>query len=368
MKTNSIVRSPLKKIKPTIHGGLGWKLDNIEDYSHNLNPFGPPKEIDEIITSAIKDISHYPDDSSIEYRTEIAKHYSIDVENVIPAAGSSDIIRMFPNTFFNSGDPVLLFSPSFAEYSQQCKIVGANIEYLPLKKKNDFRIDVNELIGRLPDVRAVYICNPNNPTGRVEPRSKILEIIKESKTQDVLVFLDETLLELVYGYDKITCIPYVNKYSNLVIAGSFTKSFAIPGIRIGYGITNKNLAKEMNKVRMTWNIGAIEQKVGECLIRDHMDYVFNASKVMSEESKRMFDELKNINFPVEKVSDSFFYFCDISSLKIDTGTFINNMKSNGILVRDCSSFGKDFTSYIRFSIKTKKQNDLFLKAVKKSMM
>ena len=359
-------RKTIRSLPKTVHGGQAWKLDNIEDYSHNLNPFGAPDFLDDIISSAVSSLWHYPDDSSPGFRRAVAEEFGVGSENVIAGAGSSDVIRMFPNTFMEAGDKVLMFTPSFAEYAQQCRICGVDIDFIKLRAEKDYRIDTEELYSRLTsDVKALYICNPNNPTGRVEPREKILSIVSECERRGILVFLDETLLELVDGYKEISCASYVKDFSNLLVAGSLTKSFAIPGIRIGFGISNTAIIDELNKVRMTWNIGGIEQVVGERLIAEHMDYVHDASKVLREEAKRMFDDLRAIGFPVNAPCDSFFYFCDISSLGMDAGTFVSKMKAEGYMVRDCSSFGPDFTKCIRFCVKDRSKNAGFIEAVSK---
>lgn len=360
------VRQSLRNLPKTIHGGQAWKLEGIEDYSHNLNPFGPPGCISDIVSKAMGSIDHYPDDSSFGFRSAVAKEFCVDPENVIAGSGSSDIIRMFPNTFLSEGDRVVMFRPSFAEYTQQCRIAGAEIDYVPLRPENDYRIDIGELEGHLAEgVKALYVCNPNNPTGRVESRDSILRIVDMCQSKGVLVFLDETLLELVDGYRDITCALFVERYSNLLVAGSLTKSFAIPGIRVGFGIAGKPLADEMNKVRMTWNIGIVEQMVGEELISNHMGYVHEASKVLSEESAYVFQKLRDMGFPVTSRSDSFFYFCDISSTGMDSKAFAKRMLEHGIMVRDCSSFGSDYENCIRFCVKDRERDDMFLEAVSK---
>ena len=367
MDASNLSRDTLRDLPKTVHGGQAWRLKDIDDYSHNLNPFGPPECVPAIAASAAEHADHYPDDSSIGFRTAVAKQFGVSPENVIAGSGSSDIIRMFPNTFLNPGDRVLMFRPSFAEYTQQCRIVGAEIEYIPLRPENDYRIDIAELESKLKGVKALYICNPNNPTGRVESRDRILKMIDMCQQRGIFVFLDETLLELVDGYGDISCASYVNRYDNLIVAGSLTKSFAIPGIRIGFGITSKPIADEMNKVRMTWNVGIVEQTVGEELISKHMDHVYKASKVLREESQYMFSRLKGMGFPVSAPADSFFYFCDLTSIGFDSRSFTEAMLAHGIMVRDCNSFGPEYSGCVRFCVKDREHDDRFLDAVKKVM-
>lgn len=364
MKGRILPRKELADLPKTVHGGQAWKLEGIEDYSHNLNPFGPPEDIGEIIMSAVGDLGHYPDDSCAELKETLSKTFNIDTDCITIGAGSSDIIRNVPNTFFSPGNRVVLNRPSFAEYAQQCKIVGAEIVWNDLLPEDDFRIDLDRLMYTVDeDVKALYICNPNNPTGRVEPREKLISIVRECEERGVLVFLDETLLELVPGYVDNTLSGMVDKFSNLIVASSLTKSFAIPGIRIGFGFSNPDIISEMDKVRMTWNVGQIEQTVANILVRDHMDYVDHAAMVMNEESEIMNSSLREVGFPVGNVSDSFFYFNSLEPLGMECAEFKKKMLSRGIMVRDCSSFGDDFKGYVRYSVKDRERNCRFVAAV-----
>ncbi|MCL1811043.1 MAG: histidinol-phosphate aminotransferase family protein [Methanomassiliicoccaceae archaeon] len=361
-------RKALAEVPKTVHGGQAWKTGGIEDYSHNLNPFGPPEFLPEIIATAMDDIGHYPDDNCTELKSALSKIFSLKEENITAGAGSSEIIRNFPNAFLERGDRVVINRPSFAEYSQQCRLVGAEMIYNELSEEEDFRINTESISAAVKSgAKALYICNPNNPTGRIEPKKKILDIVKECGDEGVLVFLDETLLELVPGHEDISCIGCVNKYDNLVVAGSLTKSFAIPGIRVGYGAASAPLIEEMDKIRMTWNIGQIEQNVARILMSDHLGYVKRAAEIMAKESVKMNSDLNGIGFPAGKVSDSFFYFCSLRPLGMKGSDFQKLMLKEKIMVRDCASFGERFGHFVRFSVKDRERNDMFVRAVENSM-
>jgi threonine-phosphate decarboxylase len=364
MNIRDLMRKELRDIADTVHGGQAWKIQGIEDFSHNLNPFGPPSCIEDLVCDAVSEVYHYPDDNSTELKEVLAEHFKVQTNNVIVGAGSSDIIRMFPNTFLNKGDKVLVMRPSFAEYAHQCKIAGASVKELLLTEENDFRIDTDELLRNADGVKAVYICNPNNPTGRIEPREKILRIVKECWDRNILVFLDETLLELVSFHNEISCVNEVNVYDNLVVIGSLTKSFAIPGIRIGFGIASEEVINAMDKVRMTWNVGHIEQKVASTLIRDHMDHVGTAALMIHDEAKYMYQRLNEIGFGVN-MTDSFFFFESLKKIGMSVLEFKERMLSEKIMIRDCGSFGPEFKDHIRFCVKDRKRNDMFIDAVKK---
>lgn len=361
-------RRALAGLGTTVHGGQAWRSEGVEDYSHNLNPFGPPDDIGEIMASAADDVWHYPDDSCASLKSTISRVFGVGEDNIMVGAGSSELIRNFPNAFLEPGDKALLHRPSFAEYEQQCRIAGAEIVWNDLLEEDGFRIDPEKVTALIEGgARAVYICNPNNPTGRIEPRDKLVRIIGECSDSGIPVFVDETLLELVPGYGGLTCSGLVDRYDNLVVAGSLTKSFAIPGIRIGFGFASASLVEEMDKVRMTWNIGQMEQTVAEVLIGERMDHVHRAAEMMAAESKVMNRRLNGIGFPAGEVSDSFFYFNKLGSLGILGSEFKRMMLERGIMVRDCASFGERMQGFVRYSVKDRERNDRFVDAVEDTL-
>ncbi len=364
MDFEKLIRPQLLKLPKTVHGGQAWRLQGVEDYSQNLNPFGPPDDIDDIIRRASSDIGHYPDDCSADLKNTISKRFDVPIEDIIIGSGSSDIIRMFPNTFIKNGDDVIIQRPSFAEYAQQCTIAGGNVKFNELS--GDFRIDFESLKEKSKKTKAVYICNPNNPTGVIEKRDDILNFVSYCNDNDTLVFMDETLLELVPEYNELSCARFVDEYDNLVVASSLTKSFAIPGIRIGFGFGSPKIIELMNRVRMTWNVGTIEQNVAKILIDEKMEHVRKAAEVMRTESRWMYEQLRSIGFPAI-MTDSHFFFNSVEPLGMKGSEFVNRMLMNKIMVRDCASFGSPYERYVRFCVKDRIRNERFIDAVKRSM-
>lgn len=359
-------RKELADLPKTVHGGQAWRFKNIEDYSQNLNPMGPPPDLADLMAKAVSEAGHYPDADCKVLKEKIAAHFKLKPENIAMGAGSSEIIRNFPYAFVDPGDSVLLPAPSFAEYTQQCKLAGAEIDYLPLKPENDFRLGTEELFGILKSKRykAFYICNPNNPTGRVENRNKILEIVRFCEEIGTMVFLDETLLALCPDYNAVTLTGYVDKFTNLIIAKSFTKSFAIPGMRIGFALSNPEIIAEIEKVKLPWNVGTVEQAVGIQLVDYDMPYIMDAALDLRKESAVMFSLLEE-KLNLGHISDSFFYFVSVEPLGITGARMAELMLAEGFMVRDCASFGPEFVSYIRFCVKDRERNQRFVAAMKR---
>jgi threonine-phosphate decarboxylase len=179
-----------------------------------------------------------------------------------------------------------------------------------------------------------------------------------------MVFLDETLLELSERDRDVTCVGEVEGHDNLFLIRSFTKSFAMPGLRVGYGFGSRAVLRFMEAARLSWNLGTIEQRVATRLMSEEQPHVRKAVNMLVEEKERMHAELSRI-LPYEVPSpDSYFFFSPIHPLGLDSTEFRSRMLKNNVLVRDCSSFGPPCCRYSRFCVKTREKNDEFLQALR----
>lgn len=359
-------RKELVGLAPTVHGGQGWKISGVEDYSANLNPRGAPGELAGEILARARGFDHYPDADCTAVRNDIARRHGLSFRNIAMGAGSSEIIRNFPFAFLNPGDRVLLMKPSFAEYTQQILLAGGVVEYFDLLPENLFHIDFTALKERISTGRykAVYVCNPNNPTGNVESRADLEDLASFCEGRDTMMFLDETLLDLVASEPEVSLIPSISEHPNLLICRSFTKSFAVPGIRVGYCVSSPEMIAEMQKVRLPWNLGTLEQAAAAYMI-SHMDYVSGAAAELEAEKRVFHRELEDAGMPLVRECESFFHFVDLAPLGIDPAAFRSGMTRRGFVVRDCASFG--FPTYVRFCVKDRERDTLFAEAAKETI-
>ena len=356
------VRPEVRSMARPRHGGDVWQHDNIKDYSSNVNPLGAPPRLAEYIAEAARDLHNYPDDSSARLKDAIAGRYDVGADNVIVGAGSAELIRLFPEVFVSPGDRVIMPRPTFSAYGFACQLMGARLIDHLLPEDRGFALDVAELIGRLDGAKAIYVCNPNNPTSRMVGRNDLLDLIEEAERKGVLAFLDETLLELSPRSEELSMVSEVGSHENLFIIRSFTKSFAMPGIRVGYGFGSKELLRYLEAGRLTWNLGTIEQRVASRLMEDEQDHVARAVSMLDEEKRRMHSRVEALMGRVP-LPDSYFFFAPLDELGASSEQFRATMLRHGVLVRDCSSFGGACSQYTRFCVKTPGKDDEFLAAL-----
>jgi threonine-phosphate decarboxylase len=360
MDIEKLVRKEMQGLVRPVHGGLGWQHPGVEDFSSNLNPYGPPPGLEGCFQEALPHLIHYPDDRSTMFRKAICSRFQVNDDNVTVGAGSAEIIRLFPDVFLSPGDRVVMPSPTFSEYAFACQVRGARAEEVPLP--DSLRVDIDVMLERCHGAKLIYLCNPNNPTGNIVPRKRVLELVRECEGHGTLVFLDETLLELVDGSKGITCIDEVVSHDNLFIIRSLTKCFAIPGLRIGYAVGSEPIIKHMEAARLSWNLGRVEQMIGAKLLDDHYDHIAKAARMMAGEKVRVAKEVSATGLVKAGVPDAFFNFVPTTSSGKEMQ---RRILEHNVLVRDCASFGPRFRDFVRFSVKTPEKNDLLIDAFRK---
>lgn len=338
---------------------------DVRDFSSNVNPLGPPERLGDYIVEAARDMENYPDDSCSELKEAISSRYGVPSHNIMVGAGSAELIRLFPEVFVRPGDRVIMPRPTFSEYGFACRLMGAELVDLPLPEDDSFRLDIGSMIEEMvPGTRAVYVCNPNNPTARMLSRKEVLELVSEASRRDIMIFLDETLLELSERDKDVSIIGEIEGNDNLFIIRSFTKSFAMPGIRVGYGFGSREVIRYMDSARLSWNLGTLEQRVATRLMSDEQAHVRRAVGMLVDEKERMRSEIARITEASVALPDSYFFFHPLGELGVTSPQFQEAMLRHDVLVRDCSSFGPPCHGYSRFCVKTRNKDDEFLGALR----
>lgn len=359
---NKVVRPEVRSMERPRHGGDVWDDLDVKDYSSNINPLGPPPRLEQYIIEAASELHCYPDDSCARLKGSIASRYGVGADNVMVGAGSAELIRLFAEVFVSTGDRIVMPSPTFAEYGFGCRLMGARLVDHVLPCDQDFKLDIAELAGQLDGAKAVYVCNPNNPTSRMVGRRDLLDLVDEAARKGTLVFLDETLLELSSRSAELSLVPEVEGHENLFIIRSFTKAFAMPGLRVGYGFGPRKMLQYLEAGRLTWNLGTIEQRVATRLMEEEQEHVARAVRMLEGEKRRMHARAGRLMGKVP-MPDSYFFFAPLDALGVASAEFRQHMLRHGVLVRDCSSFGGVCSGYTRFCVKTPEKNDEFLDAL-----
>jgi threonine-phosphate decarboxylase len=371
MNSNSILklaRNEIRSLKPCVHGGDIWKYypycENILDFSANVNPLGPSPKIIEAIKRSLWQIQFYPDSNSNALRDAISQYIKgIDSDNVIVGNGSTELIYLFSEVFIEKGDEVLIPIPTFEEYENAVRKAGGKLKYIKLNENEGFTIDLNNFLREIGSAtKAIFLCNPNNPTSTLIPREYLLEIIEKADEEHALVFIDETFIEFVDEY--LSLANEVKTYKNLFILRSFTKAFGLTGLRVGYGIACREVINLLFKVKIPWNVNCLAQAAAIVALQD-MEYLERARKLIKEEREFLLNELKQIRGLKVFPAYANFILIDVRQTGFTATQLKESMLKHGILIRDCDSFKGLDKYYIRIAVRTRQENEKLLVALRK---
>jgi histidinol-phosphate aminotransferase len=318
---------------------LGVAPQDILDFSANLNPFGPPVRVMEALSGI--DVANYPDSDAYYLRSFLAERLGMSSNNILIGSGSTELIRLAALAYFGKDDKVLLIEPTYGEYELACRIAGASVIKQQLSDRDAFLPKIDETIELIKQYRpkGIFICNPNNPTGRYIAREDFGKIL--AYCRDSLVVLDEAYVNFV---DVPWSSLYMVEGSNLLIVRSMTKDCAMAGLRLGYGVAKEEIIANLRRICPPWNVSALAQKAGVIAIAEE-EYLKRCQAELRGAKDYLRTELSSLGLsPLP--SEANFFLVDVGN----AAAFRQSLLQKRILVRDCSSFG--LPSYIRIAPRT----------------
>ncbi len=351
-------RPEIKNLQTCPHGGpnyaeleqLGFKPEKVLDFSVSANPFGPPPEVKKAVNSAA--IDRYPDSESAEFKHTLAKHLNTSSKNIIAGSGSMELIRTIASAYFGGNDVIIIPEATFGEYEIACRIAGSKILTHPINESDGFKLNPDELANSIQAHRpkAVFLCNPNNPTGQYLSRDKIEQILSACK--DTLLILDEAYVS--FTEDPWDALSLIN-HENLIILRSMTKDYALAGLRLGYAVASPEIISTLQKVCPPWNVNSVAQLAGITALNNR-DYLSHCQDGILQAKRFLYKRLAHLGMePLPSQAHLFL-------VKVGNATqFRQGLLQYGILVRDCTSFG--LPQYIRIAPRTLPECERLIHAI-----
>jgi len=330
-------RSAQKKIPDkVIHGGKKRFFEettgsSLIDFSASLNPFPPSLPIQIDVTRS----RSYPDDTYSSLKQVIGRIFHRNPDEICVGNGSIEVIRAFCAAVLRSTDRVVIHQPTFGEYAYSARLMGAKCT-------------------ENPEGAAVqFICNPNNPTGELTSKKHLLELADQAEKDGTLLFVDEAFIELSDRTQSLAGDPH----PAVVVARSLTKSFAIPGLRFGYGFGNPELIARIEAVRLPWTVNTVAEAYALEAFRQY-DRLEESRQRIAQERAWLFQEIRNLGVQVERSETNFL----LIHLPMDAHQFADQMVRHGILIRDCTSFG--LPRSIRVAVMRREENHQLIEAMR----
>ncbi len=334
----------------------GIEPKDVVKLASNENPLGCSTKVAEAIAKNANRASIYPDDSMYELKKALSKRFGVDRNDIIIGAGSDQILEFISHVKLNQNSSILTSNITFAMYEIYAKQFGAKVIKTPSYKHivNEFKEAIKE---HNPDI--VYICTPNNPTGDATKRDDVFEIIKATPKES-LVVVDCAYMEYVEDEEyKLEPKDFIS-FSNVIYLGTFSKAYGLGGMRVGYGIANRDLIKILYKVRPPFNITTLSLLSAIEACRDE-EFV-KKSVALNREQMQRYVEFANKN-NLEYIP-SFTNFITYIFKEQNSSTIATNLMKKGIIIRDLASYG---LNAIRITIGLSEQNDKLFKELSKEL-
>jgi threonine-phosphate decarboxylase len=335
------------------HGGDIYRNDVVLDYSVNGNPLGPPASVISIFSDPVrcaKLMSSYPDPECALLRSALAAHDGLPIDSIICTNGAAEFICCLVKAV--SPKKGLVLTPAFSEYERCLEAVNAECI---------FTDDESMFIQAVRTVDIAFLCNPVNPTGVLLEGSFIKKALYAAEENGTYLVVDESFLRFLEDFDMLTFRGYLKTHRRLVIIDSFTKIYAMPGLRLGFGLSSDEVLRErLLKLLPTWNVSAFSQEAGiKALGEEH--YIDDTIAFLKEERQRLSGLLKDLGFKVTMGHADFIFF----ESNID---LYRPLLASGILIRDCGNYRgmKPGAYHYRIAVRKRTENDLLIRHIREA--
>jgi len=358
VRKNILSVKPYEAGKPIEETKRQLGLKSVIKLASNENPFGPSPKAVAAIKKCLKGINRYPDSAGFYLKKKIAKSLNVEPANIVLGNGSDELIDILIKTFVEDDENIITAETTFLEYEIISSINGRRVVKIPLRY---FKYDL-EAIKKTIDkkTKMIFISNPNNPTGTYVTKYEVEDFIRDLP-EDIILVLDEAYDAFIDVDDFPNSLKYIGgqaKSKNTVLLKTFSKAYGLAGLRIGYAVADAALAGFMERVRQPFNVNSLAQAAAVAALDDDK-FLEKSRKLVLEGKNYLYDSLARLGIAYVPSVTNF--------ILLDTGRdsveVFKGMLKYGVIVRDMKQYG--LKNFIRVTIGTKKENERFLKVLKK---
>jgi len=340
-----------------LHGGDVYQAERnhkkgIIDFSANINPLGLPSQVKKAILNNLDRIQHYPDPNAWILTQKIAQHWGIGRENILIGNGSVEFIYLI--IFAYRPRLLLIPAPSFSEYERAGSCVGSQLRFLELDDEHEFKPDFT----KISKTDLLFLCNPNNPTGNL--------VLKNQEIKNLsgrLLVMDEAFMDFLPDEERHTLIRLAQKDKKIIVLRTFTKFYAVPGLRLGYLVAHEETVQRLKRHQVPWSVNTLAQLAGEYFLDDR-EYHRLTLQLIANERLYLFSTISKINGLKPYPSVANYLLIKIKNLKLTSSLLANELLKKGILIRDCSNFRSLNNKFIRIAVRSRKENEKLISALK----
>lgn len=347
-------------MQQNIHGGDIYSRQIRLDFSVNGNPLGMPAEARLSLLAAINHVGEYPDAAAGEL-TETVSHMlsvqsgrEIQGEYLVFGNGASELFLAIVHAL--KPENIVIPVPSFYGYEYAAKAVDSHIKYVYLSEETAFCPGKELLQVLTADTDLLFLANPNNPTGQLMSREYLRELMEHCRQQGIIVVLDECFIEFCETdrEQPVSLLGKIDQYANLLLVRAFTKSFAMPGVRLGYLVcSNEGLREKIRRQLPEWNLSVFAQRAGIVCAGQAEQYLQDTVEYVKTERAYLREGLEAPGIRVVSGEADFL-------LLYTTQPIYDRLLAKGILIRNCENFRGLGEGYYRIAVKKHEENEVLL--------
>ncbi|MFD4927887.1 histidinol-phosphate transaminase [Peribacillus butanolivorans] len=356
MKWNDAVLS-LKSYQPgksTDEVKKMYGLEKITKLASNENPFGCSEKVRESVKNSTHSFAIYPDGYATLLREAVAKHTGVKETQLIFGNGSDENIQIISRSLLGAGKNTVMATGTFSQYRHNATLEGAEIREVP---HIDGAHDLEGMLKAIDENTAVvWVCTPNNPTGKYIPEQDLLTFI-ENVPNDVLVVLDEAYCEYAVAEDYPKTNQWINKFKNLIILRTFSKIYGLASFRVGYGLADDDIIQKLDPSREPFNVNTFAQKIAIVALEDQA-FIEKCNTENQKGLKQYYEFCSKENLAYYPSQGNFIFI----HFKQDADVVFQYLLERGYIARSGKSFG--FPNSLRVTIGSTEENEGMINAIK----
>lgn len=330
------------------HGGNVFFQNTCIDFSANSNFLGIPDKVMQAARSGLMAAVQFPQEYQGTINDHVAEWEGVEPEQVFCGNGAAEIVRLLAQVL--QPKKALLPTPGFEEYIRSLTMVKCEIVYYYTEEADSFYVPLEDFLSHITDeIDLVFWCNPNNPAAILYDREYLTQVLKRCEETNTVLVLDECYLDYVENAANIS-MRGKDAGASLIILKEFTKIFAMPGIRLGYGLcTDQNLMEKLHGAVQSWMVSAVAQRAGIACTREH-EFLEKTVQETAKERAWLLDELRRIGIANARGEANFIFFKSRPRLHAFS-------MMRGIMLRDCSNFEGLPEGYYRIGVRSREENE-----------
>lgn len=332
----------------------GYAPEEIIKLEGNENRMGCSPKVAEAVAEEIQKASFYPDLNVTKLRKKLADRLQIAGENLIFGNGSFELLSIIADAYIEEGEEAIIPVPSFNWYTNVTLINGGKPVYINVNE--DFTIDPGKIRNAITEhTKVMFLCNPNNPTGLIMKREVLERLIRETPKR-VLLVLDEAYLDFAEGEYLDTTAAAI-KQENLILLRTFSKSYGLAGLRIGYGIASEAVINTLSKVKIPLNVSSVAQAAAIAAVEDdsYLQQVLDSNRQSRE---LYYETFRELGFDYLESSTNFIFV----HTGLDAAWLQQEFLKHAIMIRSGLDYG--YRDWIRISMGTYEENQKVVRVLK----